>query len=389
MYERHLHQFLSIYRFFAFSIAVVLTQAIPLGEPDGPDLRIYLILTALGVYTLLKVFSPIRWRHKGPMTYTVLLGDLAVSMSLVLYTGGLNSGFLLYGLLPVITAALLFQLRMAVAVAAMLSLSLVVAHTGLSGVSDKFVWVMEDNYLPLLFVYIIACFLIATLTYQTNLNIRQRIQSDAILDERRRIKQELHDGVAQTLTYLNLKIKLLGDMVSGHHNDQALDGLAEIRQIVEHTYSDIRESIDQLSAEAKPFPLIPTLSAYIKEFSRDNNIETSFDAPPKLSGVSGIAELQLLRIAQEGLTNIRKHAGASSVWISLDQDSRGLKMTVKDDGQGTHLMPPGNQQNGNGSRGLSIMRERAESLDGTLTITSTPGQGTEVSVNLPAEKVRI
>ena len=132
MYERNIYQFLAIYRFFAYGLAVVLTQVIPLEETGGPTNRIYVILTVLGVYSILKVFSPIGWRHRGLMTYVILLGDLAVAIALVLYTGGLDSGFLLYGLIPLSTASFLFETRIAIAVAVLSAGSLVLAHAGLS-----------------------------------------------------------------------------------------------------------------------------------------------------------------------------------------------------------------------------------------------------------------
>ena len=360
MYERSIYQFLTVYRFFAFAIAVVLTQAIPLGEGDGPAPRIYVILPALGIYTILKVFSPIRWRHKSLMTYTVLLGDLAVSIALVLYTGGLNSGFLLYALLPVITASLLFELRTALAVATLFCVPLVVAHTGLSQFSDRFAWVMDDNYLPLLIVYIMACFLIATLTYRTNLNIHQRIERDAILVERRRMKQEMHDGVAQALTFLNLKIKLLKDSISSHNTQQALDGLADIKRLVGDTYDDIRESIDQLSADGRTLSLIPTLSGYIRQFSRENSIQVHFDAPLDPPQLSDTAQLQLLRIAQEGLTNVRKHSEASEAWVEVKLDGGELRLSVTDNGQGLPDELHEGENNSKSFHGTTIMRESRE-----------------------------
>lgn len=388
-YERNIFQFLSVYRFLSFAIAVVLAQVLPLRAAETPTLQTYLVLSILGVYSLLKVFSPIRWQRKGPMTYIVLVGDLVVCIALILYTGGLNSAFLLYSLIPIITAALLFEAGIALFTAAASSFSLIIAHTGLSQFSDNFVWVMQHNYLPLLIMYILVCFLIATLTYRTNLNIFQRIQGDAILDERRRIRQELHDGVAQVLSYLNMKTKLVGDSVSSHKIDQALSGLSDIKKMVQDTYDNIRESIDQLSVEAKSLPLIPTLSKYIREYSQKNKILVNFDAPGELSGLSPVAELQLLRIAQEALTNVRRHAQATQAWVKLEDDGRKVKMMVRDNGQGLPSRREDYEEDPTGRRGLTIMKERAESLGGTLTISTAPGMGTEIMVSLPGQKVRL
>ena len=333
MYERNIYQFLAIYRFFAYGLAVVLTQVIPLEETGGPTNRIYVILTILGVYSILKVFSPIGWRHRGLMTYVILLGDLAVAIALVLYTGGLDSGFLHYGLIPLSTASFLFETRIAIAVAVLSAGSLVLAHAGLSQFTDNFVWVLDGNNLALLVMYAMSCLLVANLPYHTNLNIRNRIQQGAVHDERRRMKQEMHDGVAQTLTYLNLKIKLVSDAVSTDKSDQALTGLTEIKGLVQETYEDIRESIDQLSADGRGFPLAATLSDYSKDFSRANKIQVDFEAPPKLPGLSDMAQLQILRIVQEALTNVRKHAQATQAWVKLEQESVSHKPSSRGVGE--------------------------------------------------------
>lgn len=388
-YEQDIHQFLSIYRFLSFGIAVVLTQVMPLRTGEGPAAQTYLVLTILGIYTLLKVFPHIRWWQKDPVTYVVLFGDLAVCILLVLFTGGLNSGFLLYSFIPIITASLLFNERVSITTAGVSALSLLGAHLGLSQFSDKFIWLMEDNYLPLLIVYVISCFLIATLTYRSNLNIQARIQRDAILGERRRIKQEMHDGVAQVLSYLNMKTKLLKDLVSSHNTDQALRELGDIRDIVQDTYMNIRDSIDQLSAEEVSVQLVPALSNYVKDFSARCKIPVQFDAPSGLLQISPVAELQLLRITQEVLANVRKHSRATQVLLKLENDRHQVRLMVKDNGQG---LPQGwqeYQKEKRGYHGLVIMKERAESLGGTLEIVTNPGEGTEIRVCAPTDRRRM
>ena len=158
-YEGAIYLFLSLYRFFTLALAVVLIQARLVGTPREPDLQTYTILGVVIVYTLLKVFSPLRWQQKYPMTYVVFGGDVFLCILLLMFTGGLDSGFLLYALTPIITAALLFEECIALTIAGLFSLSMLIAHIGVSQWSEKFVWIMEGNYLPLLIVYIIFCFL--------------------------------------------------------------------------------------------------------------------------------------------------------------------------------------------------------------------------------------
>ncbi len=387
-YEKGAYQFLSFYRFLSYALAVMFMQVVPsLSAPGMSALQIYIILSLLGVYTILKVFSPLRWRVRGTMTYLILVGDFLLCLLLVIFTNGLNSGFLLYSLTPIMTAALLFEERVALSLAAIASITLSITHLVQSQFGDRFTWIMQGPNLTLLIVYTLFCFVIATLTYRTNLNIRRRIERDTIVEERRRIGREIHDGVAQSLSYLNLKTKLVSDSVSSHHTEQALTELADIRKIVQDTYEDIRESIDQLSAEVRSIPIIPALANFTREFSNNNAIPVQFNVSKTFLQLSPVAELQLLRIAQEALTNVRRHALATKVVVKLESNTQTVEMMVKDNGQGFNLAdleksPPG-------YHGLNIIKERAEGLGGSLTISTAPGEGTEVRVSLPTEKVRL
>jgi len=156
---------------------------------------------------------------------------------------------------------------------------------------------------------------------------------------------------------------------------------------VQDTYEDIRESIDQLSTEIKNLPIIPALANYTSEFGSNNGIKVQFKAAKGFPNLSPVAELQLLRIAQEALTNVRRHALASEVGVKLENTREAVTMKIKDNGQGFVLSelekaPPG-------YHGLAIIKERAEGLGGSLEITSTPQKGTELKVTLPLEKVRM
>ncbi len=114
----------------------------------------------------------------------------------------------------------------------------------LSQVTESFAWIMQGHNLTLLIVYILFCFVSASVSYRINLNIRRRIKREAIIEERWRIAREIHDGVAQSLGYLNLKTKLVSDSVSSQNTVQALTELSDIRRVVQDTYENIRESID-------------------------------------------------------------------------------------------------------------------------------------------------
>ncbi len=388
-YEKEAYQFLAVYRFLAYALSVMFTQVTPLllSAPKMPPLQLYLVLSILGIYTILKVFSPIQWRERGTMTYLILFGDFALCILLVTYTNGLNSSFLLYSLTPIMTAALLFEERVALSLAAFASISLSVTHLTLSQFTTMYASIMQGHNLTLLIVYTLFSFVVAMVPYRINLNIRRRIEREAIIEERRRIAREIHDGVAQSLSYLNMKTKTVSDLLSSKDTVQAVTELGEIRQVVQDTYEDIRESIDQLSTEIRSRPILQAIGSYVQEFGNNNGIRVQFGISRPLTRLSPVAELQLLRIVQEALTNVRRHAMASEVVVKLENTSATVEMSVKDNGRGFNLLdldksPPG-------YHGLSIIKERAEGLGGSVNIVTAPGKGTEIQVSLPAEKVRL
>ncbi|GAJ20281.1 unnamed protein product, partial [marine sediment metagenome] len=185
-YEREAYQFLAVFRFLAYALAVMFTQVVPsLGVPAMPPLQLYIILATLGVYTALRVFSPLRWRERSLITYLIVLGDFLLCMLLVIYTNGLNSPFLLYSLTPIMTAALLFEEKVAISLAAIATIVLSIAHLALSQFIERFTWIMQGYNLTMLIIYTLFCFVAATVPYRINLNIRRRIEREAIIEERR------------------------------------------------------------------------------------------------------------------------------------------------------------------------------------------------------------
>ncbi len=372
-YEVGVYILLSVFRFFSFALAITLIFTIP--HQPTISWQILLITSLLGLYTILKVLFRFHPLSRVSLTYTILLVDLVICLGAVLLTGGADSPFLLYSLLPIITTALFFQRRLALAVAILTALNLVAAHTVLASLTGSFPLIMESDYLTLVLLYVMFCFLLATISYHSNLNVYSHLQSEAIIEERRRLRQEIHDGIAQVMGYLKTKTKLM--LKSPPPSGEELFAiLTEINQVTSQSYQDIREVIDSLDIETVPPSLDAALSSYIEGLQKRMNCRIEFVVPEKLSALPPATRLQLLRISQEALNNVRKHASATRVWVRLHNTPRGLELVVKDNGVG--FSPP--EQRG---VGLTIMAERANSINGILTITSSPGQGTEVSVTVP------
>ena len=209
-----------------------------------------------------------------------------------------------------------------------------------------------------------------------------RLQSLAVLEERSRIAREMHDGIAQILGYLSLETQTLEALVDRGEQQAALAELKQARLNIQLAQEDVRENIlclrTTLSGEAG---VISALREYVEEFSVQTGVQANLvcQAAEPLN-LSPLAETQMVRIIQEALANVRKHARACQVLISLSSHNGGLCVTIADDGLGFEIHPE------RGHYGLLTMRERAESVGGGLTVTSCLGEGTQIEMWLPISK---
>ncbi|MBX5464616.1 MAG: PAS domain S-box protein [Clostridia bacterium] len=217
-----------------------------------------------------------------------------------------------------------------------------------------------------------------------NSRLYQQVQNMAVVEERERIAREMHDGLAQTLGYLNLQFKLLEDEAIRAGAVDLSRRLAELRRVVKETYGDVRHSIFDLKTSAareKRFSAI--LAEYLEDYRSMNGIETSAEGElALLDGLPDGAQVQAWRIVQEALANVRKHAHASRVHLAVEQGRGHLWLRISDDGVGFDVA----RQNAKGHYGMSIMQERAESLGGFVDILSAPGQGTQVVLAIPVPR---
>ncbi len=219
----------------------------------------------------------------------------------------------------------------------------------------------------------------------SNAQLHTRVQQMAILEERYRLSREIHDGLAQTLGSLGWHLDYLKALLDQRELDTLQTELERARQMVREAYLDVREAIDGLRMQSDhPDDLPAAIEACIAEFEQRSGVAVTpeIDQPPE--ALPAETALQLLRIMQEALTNIRKHARASRVWVRLQHlaAEECLSLTIADDGVGFDPALP----RGRGHLGMSTMRERAQSQQGQLTIVTGPGQGTRLTVTLPLRK---
>ena len=198
-------------------------------------------------------------------------------------------------------------------------------------------------------------------------------------EERRRIRRDLHDGLGPQLAGLALKLETLRNRLNGDPLADSL--LADLAKQTQNATADIRHLVYELRPPTlDELGLVSALRESVAQFTQQgcNDLNVTFEAPESLPPLPAAVEVAVYRIAQEGLTNVIRHAQAHNCHIHLrfDESAGLLCLEVQDDGKGLLMKR-------RAGVGLNSMRERAEELGGTLTITSIPTGGTRLSVRLP------
>ena len=215
-----------------------------------------------------------------------------------------------------------------------------------------------------------------------NAFLYQKAEQAAALEERQRIAAEMHDGLAQTISYLGLKTDQVTERVAAGQEAAALDDLHRIRAAIGQASQEIRQSIASLRESPRARrPLHEWLADVVGEFSTDGTVPVSLacdDDHPLFLPPAHME--QVLRVVQEALLNAGRHAHARQIHVRLEQRGDEAMITVADDGQGFDPQQPAPA----GMHfGLNIMRARAARLRGELQISSCPGHGTEVLLRWP------
>lgn len=205
---------------------------------------------------------------------------------------------------------------------------------------------------------------------------------DAVMQERERLSRELHDGVAQLVAHLLLRLDTIKELVEAGRPQEAEAELERLRGVADEIYEDIGEAITGLRTNVRERGLICALQDYVDQFEERYQIPTSVRADDAADQLSPLAALQLFRLIQEALTNVRKHAGARQASVTLTANEPDqLSVVIDDDGLG---FTPGRRRNGTARPlGLTSMRERVEALGGTFQVKSQPGSGTQVTALIP------
>jgi len=205
----------------------------------------------------------------------------------------------------------------------------------------------------------------------------------AILEERERLASELHDNLAQDLAFLRIKLIDAERSFCGNASLGTKKLLKELFPVVDEAYQNLREAIFGLRALASrnDVGLVAALSDFLKDFSEVRKISVDLKVEhPEVVMFSSQVEVQLIRIIHEALTNIVKHAHATRGKITIESDKDTAAITIEDDGKG---FCESKNAEPNLHFGLKTMQDRAESVGGALSVCSSPGHGTRVTIQLP------
>ena len=214
-----------------------------------------------------------------------------------------------------------------------------------------------------------------------NVRLLSREKEMAVSEERNLIARELHDSIAQGLAFLNLQVQMLEDALSQRDEGTTEEVLDMIRRGIQESYADVRELLGHFRARLPEQDLAAALRQAINRFSEQSGVEGRFTAHGAAPPLAVEVATQVLYIAQEALSNVRKHAKASTVHVELWRDTEHLRLSIRDDGVGFDTTP--RNPIGSGDHiGLNIMGERAARIGGALDVRSTKGKGTEVSLSV-------
>jgi len=211
---------------------------------------------------------------------------------------------------------------------------------------------------------------------QANDRLREythQLEETAILQERNRMAREIHDGLGHYLTSINIQLKAAQAMLR-QDVDAAREAMNKAEYLTQEALNDVRQSVSALRSDQ---PAIGRVSDAIQSLIPIDSpgFTVSFTIEGEETDPSASVKWMVYRAAQELLTNIQKHAGATHVDIQLRFDPGSLRLTVTDNGQGAQSL--------HGGFGLTGLRERVQILGGSMTVNTSPGKGFSVQIEVP------
>ncbi len=212
-----------------------------------------------------------------------------------------------------------------------------------------------------------------------NLRTEALVREAAVSEERAMFARELHDSIAQSLAFMKIQLSLLRAAAQRADSAQVLASIDELDAGLRESLQDVRELLVHFRTRGQGGDLEQSLRATLRKFEHQSGLAVHLELRGHGVALPSDVQLQVLHVLQEALSNVRKHAQASEVWVEVD---KGPPWTfrVRDNGRG---FDAGRDRSEAVSFGLQIMRERAERVGARVSVESLAGQGTEVVLKLP------
>jgi signal transduction histidine kinase len=203
-------------------------------------------------------------------------------------------------------------------------------------------------------------------------------------DVRRRLARDLHDGPAQMLAAIIMSANFVKEALAHNSPEHAVNELGEMMPVAEKALRQVRTLLfDLRPVILETQGVAPALQSYAQRLCEAEGLNVVFTAEGELGRLSHNAELAIFSIVQEAITNAKKHAHASRIDIQLIPTSDNLIVVVRDNGVGFDVKAVTGRYDERGSLGMLNMRERAELVQGDLILSSQPGEGTTITLQVP------
>jgi signal transduction histidine kinase/ligand-binding sensor domain-containing protein len=249
-----------------------------------------------------------------------------------------------------------------------------------------FVFTLRPHFYQTIWFYILLAALAAgviVLLLRLRL-LRAEREFRAVLAERNRIAREVHDTLAQGYVGVSVQLEVVSELLRNNKTENALKHLNTTRQHVREGLAEARQSIWALRSQDTGENTLPVKLRRASEQANGHGIEASFSLYGAYRPIPPGMEREFLRVGQEAIHNVKKHAGAQHLTVQLEYGPAEVALVVRDDGRGFEMNdgfqpPPGHF-------GLTGMRERADAIGGMLEVTSEPGIGTTVRLQVMTPK---
>ncbi len=201
----------------------------------------------------------------------------------------------------------------------------------------------------------------------------------AVAEERSLLARELHDSIAQSLSFLKIQAGLLRDAVRRQDASQVDRTLSELDAGVRESLADVRELLLHFRTRTNSEDITPALRTTLTKFEHQTGLTTHLLVHGEGMPLDADVQVQVLHVVQEALSNVRKHAQAQTVWVEVLQGA-DWRVEVRDDGRGFEGQDTTDDET---HVGLRIMRERAGQIGASVEVNSEPGSGTCVVLTVP------